>query len=459
MKCKGLYICCIILVILFEFSGLTAQEKTKPPITRILLVFDASQSMNIRWETGKKIDIARNLLLKTVDSLQYIDNLEMGLRIYGHQSPVPPQDCSDTKLEVPIGINTAQKIKQKLKYLVPMGTTPIASSLALAAKDFPECENCRNIIILFTDGIEACDGDPCAVSLALQKEGIILKPFVIGIGLDINFKKTFECIGHYYDAANEEKFKEALGIVITQALNSTTAQINLLDENGNPSETNSNMTFYDSFSGKMKYNYVHTINSKGNPDTLNLDPLIKYNIVIHTIPPVYADSVRLVPGKHTVVGVDAPQGYLQLKTASNQYRGLQCLIRKKGESATLNVQEINSKEKYILGMYDLEVLSLPRLSINDVEIRQSYTTTVEIPSPGLVTFFMNAPGYGSVYVEENNNLRWIYNLKTMDTKETLTVLPGKYRVSFRAKNARETLYTVSKSFKISSDSSIQVKLY
>jgi Ca-activated chloride channel family protein len=209
----------------------------------------------------------------------------------------------------------------------------------------------------------------------------------------------------------------------------------------------------------MKYNLMHTINSKGNPDTLCLDPLLNYNMVVHTLPPVSVDSIKLTPGKHTVIGVDAPQGYLQLKTTSNQYRGLQSIIRKKGEAATLNVQEINNKEKYIIGFYDVEILSLPRLNINDVEIKQSYTTTVEIPSPGLVTFIINAPGYGSIYLEENNILKWIYNLAATDVKETLILLPGKYWVSYRAKNARETLYTVSKSFKINSESSIQVKLY
>src|SRR5690606_12091970 len=130
-----------------------------------------------------------------------------------------------------------------------MGTTPIAQSLDRAATDFPPCENCRNVIILITDGIEACDGDPCAVSRQLQKKGIILKPFVIGIGLDESFKKSFECVGTYFDATNEETFQKVLGIVISQALQNTTAQVNLLDINNKPSETDVPITFYDRASG------------------------------------------------------------------------------------------------------------------------------------------------------------------------------------------------------------------
>ena len=50
-----------------------------------------------------KIKIAKRLLSQTLDSLKFIDNIEVALRIYGHQTRIKPgkQDCSDTKLEVP----------------------------------------------------------------------------------------------------------------------------------------------------------------------------------------------------------------------------------------------------------------------------------------------------------------------------------------------------------------------
>ena len=40
--------------------------------------------------------------------------------------------------------------------------------------------------------------DPCAVSRFYQKEGIILKPFVIGIRTDESWKKSFDCIGRFF---------------------------------------------------------------------------------------------------------------------------------------------------------------------------------------------------------------------------------------------------------------------
>lgn len=439
-----------------NYSQQAKKQKT-PTLTRIEFLFDASQSMYGRWQSGAKIDIARSLMNKVLDSLRYIDNIELALRVYGHQKPYPPQDCDDSRLEVPFSKGNISSIQQVLKNLVPKGTTPIAKSLELCGNDFPQSPS-RNIIILVTDGIEECGGDPCAISQALQKKGIFLKPFVIGMGIDETWKKTFECVGRYFDATNEVTFKQALDVVISQALNSTTMQVNLLDMAHNPTETNVNMTFYDRWNGEIKYNFIHTLNSKGNPDTLVIDPLPIYKIVVHTIPSVSLDSVVLTPGKHTIVGIDAPQGFLTLKfDGTSEIKKPLAVVRQHGEMKTLNVQDFNTTEKYIVGKYDLEILTLPRINLENIDISQSKTTTLQIPRPGMVTIISNNQGYGSLYVEDKGNLKWIYNLDDNLNKETIVLQPGKYHVVYRSKNSKESIYTIEKDFSIvSSESNIIV---
>lgn len=457
----------VILVLIITPRLLTAQTTAKPnpdqkniPLTRILFVFDASQSMSGTWESDEKINIARNILIDIVDSLENIEHVQMALRVYGHQSPVPPQDCSDTKLEVPFSPNSAFRIRQKLKFITPKGTTPIASSLEKSVNDFPECANCRNIIVLITDGIEACDGDPCEVSTELQTKGIVLKPFVIGIGLDPGFRETFDCVGYYYNALEEDKFKQTLGFVINQVLNSTTAQVNLLDENGLPTETNVNMTFYDRYSGRIMYNYIHTMNNKGNPDTLELDHLMTYRLKVHTIPPVEVDSISITPGKHTIIGVEAPQGYLSIKTARGKlYEGLPVIIRQNGSTKTLHNQAVGHIEKYMIGTYDIEIPTIPRLYINDIEILQSHTTTLEIPEPGTVTFNAKSPGYGSLYVLNRKGQKFVINLNSAVKQQAYYLQPGFYRVIFRNGNAKETLYTNVLEFEVQSGESTVIDLF
>jgi len=445
----------LILLIFISFSiNLISQNR----LTRILFVFDGSQSMTGIWnKDGRKIDIARRILIKMVDSLKTVENVQLGLRVYGHQSYVPPQDCSDTRLEVSFKKNNSEEIIDFLSKISPKGTTPIAKSIEYAANDFPD-ENSRNIIILITDGVEACDGDPCAVSIALQKKGIILKPFVIGIGLDMMFKKTFECVGNYYNAADPKQLGDILNVVISEALNNTTCQINLLDTDGNPTETNVNMTFYDSFSNKIKYNFIHSINQRGNPDTLKLDAFSTYKIHIHTIPPVFIDSAKLTPGKHSIFAVDAPQGYLNILSSNGSLLDVNSIIRKKNKHKTLNVQNVNTTEKYITGSYDLEILTLPRIYVTDVEIKQNYTTKIQIPNPGLITFVRQSLGFGSIYIINNGKMEWVYNLSPYLTKETLKLQPGNYIVEFRLKSMIDSKSTIQQEFKVISNGSQLVRI-
>jgi Ca-activated chloride channel family protein len=415
-----------------------------------------------RWQSGTKIDIAQRLIGKMLDSLNSINDeqtFQLALRVYGHQKPVPPQDCNDTRLEVPFSFNNIGKIKRKLREIKPKGTTPIARSLSRSATDFPRCDNCRNVVILITDGVEACDGDPCAVSRQLQKKGIILKPFVIGIGLDENFKETFACVGNYFDATDENTFENVLGIVISQALNNTTAQINLLDINIRPTETDVPITLYDRVSGEVKYSFVHTINYLGNPDTLTIDPLITYNMTVHTIPPVYVDSITLIPGKHTQIGASTPQGSLELKIPQSKgYKNVQAIVRRAGEVRTLNVQDFNTEQKYLIGFYDLEILTLPRYIERNVEINQSTKTRIAVPPPGIVSISASSSGYGSIFVERNNKLEWVIDLNPNQNRQSFALQPGDYRVVYRAKSSKQTVYSKSERFSISSGSSTIVKL-
>jgi Ca-activated chloride channel family protein len=256
-------------------------------------------------------------MIRTIDSLKMLENVEIALRMYGHQTKISPgkQDCSDTKLEVPFADakDNYLKIINKIRELKPKGTTPIARSLEYSADDFPYCENCRNIIILLTDGIEACDEDPCAVAIALKEKNIKLKPFVIGLGLDTSYLSKFQCIGEFLSAENQDSFKSVLKFVISQALNNTTVQINLNNIKNLPEETNVTMSFYNDKNGKLMHTYMHTLNRNQNPDTIALDPLYTYKLVVHTVPEVLVEGIKLVPGKHNIINADTPMGELKLK--------------------------------------------------------------------------------------------------------------------------------------------------
>ncbi len=457
---KPLYIALFFALI---GSTLLAQSnKEEENLTRILFVFDGSQSMYGRWESGTKIDVAQRLMTQMLDSLQSLNSksFQLALRVYGHQKPVPPQDCNDTKLEVPFKFNNIPSIKKVIREISPKGTTPIARSLLRASSDFPACPSCRNIIILITDGVEACDEDPCAASMLLQKQGIALKPFVIGIGLEKDFKQTFECVGNYFDAADEQTFQDVLGIVISQALDNTSAQVNLLNQNGLPSETNVPITFYDAVSGQVKKQFVHTLNFKGNPDTIYLDPLVNYRMTIHSVPEVTVKDIRIYAGKHNQIEVPLPRGMLQLKMGSsrNPYENLKCVVREHDSKKILHVQDFNSVQQYLAGSYDIEILTLPRHIENNLQVEAGKTTTIGIPPPGRVNISSTSAGYGAILLEVGNEQVWLIDLDNTQTRHSLYLQPGNYRVIFRTGSSQSTEYSTSQTFTITSGTTTIVKL-
>jgi Ca-activated chloride channel family protein len=185
---------------------------------------------------------------------------------------------------------------------------------------------------------------------------------------------------------------------------------------------------------------------------------MKYDLTVHTLPEVTKKDITINPGKHNVIAVDAPQGMLKLEMSGmNEYSDLKCLVRKHGDLNTFHVQNFEEVTKYIVGDYDLEILTLPRIKVNKVNIAQSHTTKVFIADPGLATIFLPAKGIASIFVQENNTLKWIYNLSPNSTRETVILQPGSYHLVYRSVNSKKVIETKEKSFKITSGVSTQLK--
>lgn len=448
----------IIFLIAFKFGFSQKKIITKP--TRILFVFDASNSMKSIHQNTTRMEGAKNLFYKFIDSLSKDKNLVFALRMYGHTVKYPPGDCKDSKLVVPFSINNIGQIKQKVKEASPTGITPIEHSLTEAANDFID-NKANNIVILITDGIEECGGDPCKARQKLMEKGIVFKPFIIGIGLSPEQIKTFECVGSYYDYDDNASFTNITGIIQQQKLNKTTAQVSLLDINSLPNETNINMTFYDVAKKEYKYNFIHTLNYLNNPDTLYIDDYPTYKVIAHTIPQTESREIKLAAGKHTIIPIDAPQGYFSIKRPQGVYNfneKIKVVVRKSGSLQTLNVQLMNSTDKYIVGNYDIEILTLPRIYINQNQIEQSKTKTVEIPNAGMLQIKCLEAGDGCILVKRNNKLEWVCNLNAQ-TIQTYYLQPGNYITTWRAKLLKGSIYTIEKKFTVNSDVTTVVEFY
>ncbi|NVK66573.1 MAG: VWA domain-containing protein [Flavobacteriales bacterium] len=444
----------ILLLFLSSFSF--GQEE----MTRILFILDASNSMNARWGAQTRIDAAKDLLAKTVDDLRGVPNLEIGLRVYGHQSPITAtyQDCNDTKLEVPFGTDNFSRVKSKVKAIQAKGTTPIARSLEAAAGDFPD-NTSRNVIILITDGLEACDNDPCVIAKKLKDKGVNVTPFVIGLGMDLSYLEKFRCIGNYEDAETRESFEKVLQNVVQKALLNTTVQINLNDTSGSPTETDVTMFLYEAGTTNLKYTFTHTINRFGNPDTLIIDPALKYDLVVNTTPRVEKKNIEIKRNIHNTIEVDAPQGYIKLRylNAAKPYQ-VDARIMQSNDPATLNVQKIGSTDKYIVGTYMVEILTLPRIYVT-VNVEQSSTSDINIKAPGFFSYSGINRITGQIFMKNDNGTwDWVTNLEENSKNGRIQLQPGEYRMVYRQIDLKSSTYTMQNDFRINSNSTTTIKL-
>ncbi len=429
-------------------------------MTRILFILDASNSMNARWGAQTRIDAAKELLAKTVDDIHDIPNLEIGLRVYGHQSPITAtyQDCNDTKLEVPFGKDNFGQVKARIKSIYAKGTTPIARSLEAAAGDFPD-NTSRNIIILITDGLEACDNDPCVIAKKLKDKGVNVTPFVIGLGMDLSYLEKFNCIGTYADAETKEAFTKVLENIVSKALLNTTVQINLNDIHKSPKETDVTMFLYEAGTTNLKYTFTHTINKYGNPDTLIIDPKFKYDLVVNTTPRVEKKNITIQRNVHNTISVDSPQGYLKIRfsNADRQYQ-VDARVMLAETEKTLNTQKISETEKYIVGKYDIEILTLPRIYIT-TDIEQSSTSTLNISAPGFFNYSTGQPVVGQIFSQNSNgSWDWVCNLDENSRSGEFQLQPGAYRIVYRQSQLKSSTYTMEQNFRINSNKTVSLRL-
>ncbi len=452
------------LLIILSCTPLFGQKITQTRLnkTRILFLVDGSNSMFGTWEETLKIDAAKTILNRLVDSLRVDKNLELALRIYGHRFDLDNRNCEDTKLEVGFSPSNHDEIISKISALEPKGTTPIAYSLTQAADDFPETDTYRNIVIIITDGVESCGGDPCKISEALQRQRIFLKPFIIGLSMDENYQKEFDCLGTFFDAREINDFRKALDLAIKQSLSETTVSVELLDDKNEPTETNVNISFINHLTGESEYEFVHFRDPQGKTDSIQIEPVLTYDIIANTIPPVTITNIDITGGQHNVISLTSPQGFLRvnLENASRYEKGVEIILRKKDQKDIIHIQNIRETGKYLKGIYDLEVLTLPKIIYKAIQINYRKTTTIDIEGPGLLNVSSPSRIYATIYlIEEDRKERWVINLDTKNTTTKLAMQSGSYKIAYRSKNTFGSKFTEIKYFKIRSKIATTLKLF
>lgn len=177
--------------------------------TNVVYILDASNSMWGQIDGTAKIETAREVMSDLLANVA--KGTTVGLLAYGHRSEGA---CDDIEILSGLGAETPDALVAKLAELKPKGKTPIAAALQAAGGVFPT-NDANNNVILISDGIETCSGDPCAVAAELSGAGVDTKVHAVGFDVDSAAREQLECIaekgnGSYYNASNASELKVAL---------------------------------------------------------------------------------------------------------------------------------------------------------------------------------------------------------------------------------------------------------
>ncbi len=207
---------------------ITQDRKLSNNSGAIELILDASGSMLKRLNGKRRINIAKEVLIKAVTEI-IPAGTPVALRVFGNKQA---GSCR-TDLAIPLKPLDAQKANKIIQSINAknLAKTPIAASLAKVASDLKDNKG-KKIVILVTDGEETCDGDPEKIIESLKAKGIDLRLNIVGFAIDDEkLKQQFQLWasqggGKYFDSNNSESLNNS----VKQALRTPYSVYSLADE-------------------------------------------------------------------------------------------------------------------------------------------------------------------------------------------------------------------------------------
>ncbi len=239
----------------------------------LLIILDTSSSMAEPFEDSTKIQVAKRVLDELVGTIP--DGTNVGLRIFG--------GCQVSKLLVPLKPIDRAALRAKIQAIETGGPTPIAYALEQAKEDFDGAYG-PDLIILVTDGMETCHGDPVKAARDLLASGYDLKIHVVGFDIG-SLPKAREQLkeiaaatgGLYFDAQSSADLRQALQLP-------TELLYHVYDQAGK-----------EVFSGNLH-------------EPAPKLPAGVYRVVIDTVPPTVVDNVLVEASRTTTITVKRSDG-------------------------------------------------------------------------------------------------------------------------------------------------------
>ncbi|MFH1153732.1 MAG: VWA domain-containing protein [Pseudomonadota bacterium] len=200
-----LFMVVLILSMVVQAVPVAAENSGKS----ILLILDCSGSMWGKVDGQPKIDLAKQVTRELMAEIP--PRIQVGLMAYGHRKK---GDCQDIELIGSPGTSVSD-LDHAVTGLTARGKTPITGSLNRAGELLSSLGG-ETTLVLISDGLETCGGDPCQVAGTLKAGHGSLIVHVVGFDVSQAEAAQLRCIatnggGRYFQAGNLLELKTALG--------------------------------------------------------------------------------------------------------------------------------------------------------------------------------------------------------------------------------------------------------
>jgi hypothetical protein len=197
-----------------------------------VLILSFTKSMWINIDGQSKAAIVKKTLGRVLPSFE--GRLSLGMEVFGSAGAA----CEDITKIREIGPVVPADYVKSLESLKPKGSAPLAAAIDRATGMFPSDGGPKTIIIV-TDSLDSCKGDPCGAANALKQSSSGLTIHVVGFDRWSKEKlKGLNCIaentkGQFSLAIGEAELETALRAAFTAAAGS---QGNAASQGGSPSQ-------------------------------------------------------------------------------------------------------------------------------------------------------------------------------------------------------------------------------
>ena len=240
----------------------------------LIVILDSSGSMAEEINSRQKIDIAKEAVSDFMTKMP--KGVKTGLVVYGHKgsnsSANKGLSCKGIEEIIKLGVNNTDSIISAMDSFKPQGWTPIAESFNFAKNIFKKdgIDN-KNYLILVSDGIESCDGNPliAAEDLKLEVPGVKLN--IIGFSNDYQTRASLEKIatwggGSYISAGDSSDiasaFNDQLLVIKKDCLKMTLFKAFSMNNTNSLNNLNCWLDSYNKESQDFKANISKTIDAE-----------------------------------------------------------------------------------------------------------------------------------------------------------------------------------------------------